>query len=120
MEDVAYEPYSEARLSELRAIGRPVFVNATADWCITCKFNERTTLRSERVRRYFKDNNVAYLVADWTRSDLAITTYLNRFERNGVPLYVFYPPQGEPIILPQILTPSNVIEALETATAATK
>lgn len=106
------EPFSEARLQELRAQNIPVFVDATATWCITCKFNERVALRSEEVQRYFADHHVTFLVADWTRGDETITRYLASFGRNGVPLYVFYPPGKEPVVLPQLLTPSLVVETL--------
>ncbi|MBI3171548.1 MAG: thioredoxin family protein, partial [Hydrocarboniphaga effusa] len=108
-----HEPYSDARLAELRAQGRTVFVNFTADWCITCKANEKMTLDSAAVKAAFAARNVAWLTADWTREDPAITAALARFGRNGVPLYLLYPPQGEARVLPQLLTPGIVIEALE-------
>ncbi|MEJ0010311.1 MAG: thioredoxin family protein [Alphaproteobacteria bacterium] len=104
------EPFSDARLGELRAAGRPVFVDATAAWCITCKLNEHLALRDAAVVGAFHDRHVALLVADWTNRDDAITAYLATFGRNGVPLYVFYPSQGAPIVLPQLLTPSLVLD----------
>ncbi|MEQ1438431.1 thioredoxin family protein [Fontimonas sp. SYSU GA230001] len=107
------EPWSAERVAELRADGRTVFVDFTADWCLSCKVNERVALHSERVQRAFADRRVAYLVGDWTRSDPAITAELARFGRNGVPLYLVYLRGGEPRVLPQLLTPEIVLEAIE-------
>ena len=108
----ASEAYSDARLAELRAQGRIVFVNFTADWCITCKVNEKVVFGSANVKRALAEHNVAWLTADWTTPDPAITEALARFGRSGVPLYLLYPPEGEPEILPQILTPDTMIEAI--------
>lgn len=105
--------YSEARLAELRAQGTPVFVDATAAWCLTCKVNERVALKPEKVQRYFAANNVTLMIADWTAQDDAIAAYLASFGRNGVPLYVFYAPGASPIILPQVLTPGTVMDTLD-------
>ncbi|MDH4459544.1 MAG: protein-disulfide reductase DsbD family protein [Nevskia sp.] len=113
--DASHEPYSEARLAELRAEGRTVFVDFTADWCITCKVNERVALASTDVRKAFAERKVAWLVADWTREDPAITAALARFGRNGVPLYLVYADHAEPAVLPQLLTPDIVISALPAA-----
>ncbi len=106
------EPWSEARLAELRAANRPVLVNMTAAWCITCLANERVALSSDTVREALAERDVAYLKGDWTRQDEAITRYLQRFGRNGVPLYVLYPPGGVPRVLPQLLTADGVAEAI--------
>ncbi|MGQ0586436.1 MAG: thioredoxin family protein, partial [Gammaproteobacteria bacterium] len=105
-------PYSDARLAELRAQGRIVFVNFTADWCITCKVNEKVVFENAGVRRVLAEKNVAWLTADWTTPDPAITAALMRFGRSGVPLYLLYPPEGDPEILPQVLTPDMVIQAV--------
>ena len=109
----AYEPWSEDRLAALRSEGRTVFVNFTADWCITCKVNEHGSLASDAVRRAFAAENVVWLEGDWTRSDPAITTALEKFGRSGVPLYLVYPKGGEPKVLPQFLTPDLIITALK-------
>ena len=85
------EPFSAARLAALRAEGRPVFVNMTAAWCVTCLVNERVAISSDAVRRAFADHHVAYLKGDWTRQDPQITDYLRENGRDGVPLYVYYP-----------------------------
>ena len=106
------ESYSNARLAELRAQKTPILVDATAAWCLTCKVNERLSLKPERTQQFLHDHGVTLMIADWTSSDDSITQYLASFGRNGVPLYVFYPPAGEPIVLPQVLTPSIVIDTL--------
>ncbi len=111
--EAGHEPWSEARVAALRAEGRPVFVNLTAAWCITCKVNERMALATEGVQRAFADRNVAYLVGDWTRGDAAITALLRAHQRDGVPLYLFYPAGGgAPVVLPQILTEGIVLQAM--------
>ncbi len=108
------EPYSAARLDALRAQNRAVFVNATAAWCITCLVNDETALSRARVRQAFADKHVAYLVADWTRRDPAITALLSVHGRSGVPLYLYYAPGAStPAVLPQILTEGEVLAALE-------
>jgi thiol:disulfide interchange protein len=113
--DGAWEPFSAARLAELRAAGTPVFVNVTAAWCLTCLVNERVALRSGAVTEAFARKGVVTLKADWTRRDPAITQVLGTFGRNGVPLYLLYPASAaaEPTVLPQILSEGVVVEATE-------
>jgi thiol:disulfide interchange protein DsbD len=108
------EVYSDARLAELRAGGKPVFVNMTASWCITCLVNERVALSSETVIQALSDKNVTYLKGDWTNNDPAITEVLKRFETSGVPLYLMYPadPSKPAEVLPQLLTEGIIIDAL--------
>ncbi|MBW0002143.1 MAG: thioredoxin family protein, partial [Hyphomicrobiales bacterium] len=107
-------PYSASNLSALRAEGRPVFVNMTAAWCVTCLVNERIALSSEAVKQAFAHRNVAYLKGDWTRADPAISDFLREHGRDGVPLYVLFPPKGgDGVVLPQILTASALLEALD-------
>ena len=98
------EPFSEARLAELRAAGRPAFVYFTADWCLTCKVNEAAVLDQDEVAAAFRDKQVTVLVGDWTRGDAAIGRFLAQHGRSGVPLYLYYAPGQEAKILPQILT----------------
>tara|TARA_R100001377_G_scaffold51513_2_gene30121 strand:- start:3519 stop:5630 length:2112 start_codon:yes stop_codon:yes gene_type:complete len=106
-----YEPFGAARLEELQAQGKPVFINMTAAWCITCLANEQTTLSSDRVTQAMADQGITYLKGDWTNQDPEISRVLDAFNRPSVPLYVFYPGAGkEPVILPQILTPSIVVD----------
>ena len=91
----------------------PVFVEMTAAWCITCKVNNAAAINIPSTKKAFADNNVQYLIGDWTNQDPEITKYLDSFGRNCVPIYVFYgaPENGqrpEPKVLPQILTPQIV------------
>ncbi|HET7085187.1 MAG TPA: protein-disulfide reductase DsbD domain-containing protein [Rhizomicrobium sp.] len=107
------EPYTAAKLTSLRAANHAVFVDATAAWCITCLVNEEAVLSRDTVKSAFASKNVAYLVADWTNQDPAITALLKENGRSGVPLYLYYAPGAKaPIILPQILTESGVLGAL--------
>jgi thiol:disulfide interchange protein DsbD len=110
----AWEAFSPERLAALRATKQPVFINFTAAWCITCLSNERLVLSSPRLANYFAAQGIAYLKADWTRRNPDITRTLNEFGRNGVPLYVYYPPAAtEPVVLPQLLTEAIVLEQLK-------
>ena len=109
------EPFSPERLAELRAEGRPVLVNMTAAWCLTCLVNEGNALAGAAFEATLARNDVVYLKGDWTRRDPVITTYLRSFERSGVPLYVVYPATGEPVLLPQLLTEGMVQDALDRA-----
>ncbi len=111
--EAGYEAFSQDRLDALLASGRPVFVNMTAAWCITCLVNERTSLSSEAVREAFAGKNIAYLKGDWTNRNPEITRLLERFGRSGVPLYVLYRRGQQPVVLPQILTQSLVLETIQ-------
>ncbi len=112
----AAEPWSAARLAELRAEGRPVFVNLTAAWCISCKVNERIALHTDATQARMRAGDVAQLTGDWTRGDAAITALLREHGRDGVPLYLLYPPGGgAPVVLPQILTEGMMLRALDAA-----
>jgi thiol:disulfide interchange protein DsbD len=105
--------WSAEAVRAAQAAGRPVLVNFTADWCVTCKINERAALSSPRVAEALKASNTLYLVGDWTRRDDAISRELERHGRSGVPLYLLYPAEGgEPRVLPQLLTEGLVLEAL--------
>ncbi|GHD18500.1 cytochrome c biogenesis protein [Halioglobus japonicus] len=106
--------WSEPTLEELRAAGKPVFVDVTADWCITCLANERAVLFTDDITAAFADHGVTYMVADWTNYDAEIAEFIASHGRTGIPLYVMYPPlgAGEPFLLPQILTDQLVIDAL--------
>lgn len=106
-------PYNAEQLEAWRAKDEPVFIYATADWCITCKYNERTTLRDSAVQHALTQRKVHVMVADWTRHDASITTFLQQHGRAGVPLYVYYPPHADAVVLPQIITPSSIVGLLE-------
>jgi thiol:disulfide interchange protein DsbD len=104
------QAYTRERLETLRAQHRAVFVNATAAWCITCLVNEEAVLSRASVREAFATNHVAYLVADWTNRDPQITALLEAHGRDGVPLYLYYAPGADAVVLPQILTESEVLK----------
>jgi thiol:disulfide interchange protein DsbD len=104
------EPYTAARLEELRRAHRAVFVDATASWCITCLVNEEAALSRPGVRKAFADQHVAFLVADWTNRNPEITSLLEAHQRSGVPLYLYYAPgAADAVVLPQILTEGEVL-----------
>lgn len=109
---LAPESWSAERVTQLRSEGRPIFVNFTAAWCVTCKVNELAALSSDRVAQAFADNDVVYLKGDWTNRDEAIAAELAAHGRAGVPLYLYYPVEGEPQVLPQVLTEALMIETL--------
>lgn len=104
-------PYSKEKLDELRASGKPVFVDATAAWCITCQLNGRV-IHSGPVMEAFANNTVTLMIADWTRRNDEISEFLKSFGYQGVPLYVFFPAEGNPVVLPQLLTESVIIETI--------
>ncbi len=113
------EPFSQARLDALLAARRPVFVNMTAAWCITCQVNDRATLRAASVQDAFKAHDVAQLKGDWTNQNPEITQVLEANGRSGVPLYLLYDGQGGVAVLPQILTEAAVRDALAALPAGT-
>jgi thiol:disulfide interchange protein len=110
-DSVSAGSFSEAKVAALRAEGRPVFVNLTAAWCISCKVNERVALSSDGFRKALAEYNVAYLKGDWTSQNDAITRVLKAHGRAGVPLYLLYPadPRQDPVVLPQLLTEAIVV-----------
>ena len=112
-----WQAYSPETLEQLRQQGKPVFINITADWCITCLANEKITLNTDRVKQAFVDTGVTYLKGDWTNHDSTITKLLNKHGRTGIPLYVVYPSGNEKqaTLLPQILTTEVLIDALAQA-----
>jgi len=90
----------------LRAAGTPVFLDFTADWCLTCKVNEKLAINTDATRTAFRHAGVVTMIGDWTQGDPAITRFLEAHGRNSIPFYIYYPPAGEPQLLPQILTPA--------------
>jgi thiol:disulfide interchange protein DsbD len=112
--DSTWQAWSEAGVREHLQAGRPVFVDYTAAWCITCQVNKRTTLSQASVQAAFVQRRVALMQADWTRQDPAISASLARFGRSGVPVYVLHRPGLDPILLPELLTPGAVLDALST------
>jgi thiol:disulfide interchange protein DsbD len=113
---LASEPWSPEKVAALQAEGKVVMVDFTADWCVTCKVNEGTALKGQRLVDAFKTSNAVLLRADWTKRDATIAAALAEHGRAGVPLYLVYPKgSGAPVILPQLLTEGLVIEAVEKA-----
>ena len=109
---IAWEPFNERRVAELLSEGRPVFVDVTADWCITCKVNERLFLETEEVAAAFVNNGVVAMKADWTRRSDAIARYLAGFGRYGIPFHVLYRPGRPPHVFPEFLSGGAIINAL--------
>jgi thiol:disulfide interchange protein DsbD len=110
-----HTPYSAQALQQLRSQGKPVFVDLTADWCITCIANEKSTLETAVIQQAFADAGIVYMVGDWTDYNPEITALLTQYQRSGIPLYLLYPanPDLPAMILPQILTPSLVLDYIE-------
>ena len=111
--DVHWQSWSAEKQAQLQAAGKPVLVNMTADWCITCLVNERVALNTDSSKAALALYDVTYLKGDWTRRDAAITAYLHQYQRDGVPLYVLYWPGQPAEVLPQILTPDTLRQTLE-------
>ena len=108
-----WDAYSKTRIAELNAAGKPVFVDFTAAWCVTCQVNKKVVLETQTVRDAFAAKNLNLMRADWTRRNAAITAALAEFGRSGVPVYALYAPGKAPVLLPEILTERIVLDALK-------
>jgi len=110
-----WQAFTPERLQAELGQGHTVFVDFTAAWCLTCKFNEANVLEAQDVKDAFQRHGIVKLKADWTNGDPAITKLLRQFGRPGVPLYVLYPANNEePIVFPELLTKSMLLDKLET------
>ena len=117
--ELAWQPWSPEKVSELTAAGRPVFVDFTAAWCVTCQVNKRIALHNAQVIAAFAAHDVVPLKADWTRQDPRITSTLARLGRNAVPVYALYlPGEDAPRLLPEVLTPALVLDEISRLPAA--
>ena len=116
-DQIAWQPWSAAAVQKARADGRPVFIDFTADWCATCQLNKRTSIEIPSVRAKLKQIGAVPLLGDFTTEDEKIAAELKRFRRAGVPLVLVYPkdPKADPLVLPELLTPGIVLEALKKA-----
>ena len=112
---ITWEPWSTERVTQLRAEGKPIYVDFTARWCFTCQTNKKIVFGSPEVLRQFRDKGVFTLRADWTNADPLITAELARWNRSAVPFDLIYLPGREPIVLPEVLTPGIVLDALASA-----
>ncbi|MBV8376977.1 MAG: thioredoxin family protein [Verrucomicrobia bacterium] len=112
---LVWRPFSKSALDEALASGKPVFVDFTADWCLTCKTNERFAIDTPKVRQEFLKRDVVALKADWTTGNPEITQILKQFGRAGVPMYLIYPSgnkETQPLLLPELITSQTVLDAL--------
>lgn len=113
--EIPWQAFSQESLGNALQSGRPIFVDFTADWCITCKANERFALDSSAVRQAFAQNKVVVLRADWTHGDPEITQILKEHGRAGVPMYLFYPGGKDrpPVVLPELISSQSVLDAMK-------
>jgi thiol:disulfide interchange protein DsbD len=118
---IQWQPFSLPRLEALLRDNETVFIDFTAEWCLTCKVNEKTVLTDTDVVERFRRQRIVAIKADWTNRNPEITKLLAKFGRSGVPLYVIFPAgkPGEPIVLPEVITSSIVLDAIDRATSAT-
>jgi thiol:disulfide interchange protein DsbD len=116
-DQIEWQTWSPAAVAKARAANRPVFVDFTADWCITCQVNKRTSIEIPSVRAKLKEINAVALLGDYTRLPDNLTDELSRFGRAGVPLVLVYPKTAvrPPVVLPAVLTPNTVLQALDQA-----
>ena len=108
-----WRPFDAAQIPALVKSGKSVFVDVTADWCFTCKYNEKFVLDSADVAQAFQEQGIVLMKADWTNRDAAIGEYLKSFNRYGIPFYALYRPGQQPNVLPELLTKGTVLRALK-------
>ena len=109
---VEWVAFQENKIPELIAAGKPVFVDVTAEWCLTCKVNEKWVLQDPEVLSEFKRRGVVMMRADWTRQDASVGRYLAEHGRAGIPFYALYYPHRDPVVLSEFLTKKKVLREL--------
>ena len=117
--EIKWEKFSLKKMQEISATGQPLFINFTADWCLTCKFNERFTFKNKKVVQFFIQNQIQSLKGDWTNKNQEITEVLNYYNRSGIPFYLYLPPGAKPssaVVLPELLTPGLLLKYLKNNT----
>ena len=116
-----HQVFSQADLASLRHEGKAVFIDLTADWCITCIANEKATLHTPEIQQAFEQAGIIYMVGDWTHFNAEITALLSEYNRSGIPLYLLFPPipDAPAIILPQILTKQIILDSIESMKVST-
>jgi thiol:disulfide interchange protein len=112
-QNAAWMTFDETAISKHVSAGRPVFVDVTADWCVTCKYNERFVLSDPRVMKEFEKQNMVLMKADWTNRDAIIAAYLMRHGRAGIPFYAYYRPGKPAVLLSEFLTVNQVLKTLQ-------
>ncbi|MEO8811038.1 MAG: thioredoxin family protein, partial [Rhodanobacter sp.] len=113
---MAWEAWSPERVTQLQKQGRGIYVDFTARWCATCQVNKKVVFGSDAVTRYFRDNDIVALKADWTNADPRITAELAKWDRSAVPFNLVYRPgrfMATPVELPELLTPQTVLDAFQ-------
>ncbi len=108
---ISWSDFSLQKVELLRKEGKTLFINFTADWCLTCKWNERVTFKNQKVIQFFKEQNIYALKGDWTNKNPEIAAFLERYGRAGIPFYLYISPQKS-VLLPELLTPSRLINRL--------
>ena len=113
--EIAWEVFSLKAMQSAREAGQGVFINFTADWCLTCQWNDWVTFKNKKVRQFFKDSNIRVFKGDWTKKDPNITFVLEQYDRAGVPFYLYFPPStkgSDGMVLPELLTPQVLFKYL--------
>ncbi len=112
---INWQKFSLNKMRNINDSGQALFINFTADWCLTCKFNEQITFKNKKVIKFFSQNQIHSLKGDWTNKNREITEVLNNYHRSGIPFYLYFPPSAEPssgILLPELLTPGLLLKYL--------
>jgi thiol:disulfide interchange protein DsbD len=112
-EKMPWQPFSDENIDALKADKKPIFIDFTADWCLSCKVNEKNVLETDTIRKAMKDRGIVPVKADWTRRDETISRWLKEYGKAGVPFYLFIKADGTPVPLPEVLTTNIVLNAFD-------